>query len=84
MIIKSGGRIVPETRFPDSEGVTRAMRLKEKSEEYKFVADFDIPSVSFYEQVVSCISIPDLPDVVKARICKGTYIYLMITIIKHT
>ncbi|ACY19230.1 Asp-tRNA(Asn)/Glu-tRNA(Gln) amidotransferase subunit GatB [Haliangium ochraceum] len=64
-IRESGGTLVQETRLWDSDaGVSRSMRSKEESEDYRYFPDPDLPvlavDAAFLEQVRA--ELPELPS----------------------
>lgn len=72
-IIKSGGRVVQETRrFIDSSGETAAMRSKEDAQDYRYFPDPDIPPIVFSEEELREIkeSIPEMPESRRERYIK--------------
>lgn len=63
-IIKSGERVIQETRLFDSEaGVTRSMRSKEESADYRYFPDPDLPPIVIEESWIHDIRerMPTLP-----------------------
>jgi aspartyl-tRNA(Asn)/glutamyl-tRNA(Gln) amidotransferase subunit B len=64
-IIRSGERVVQETRlFDTSSGTTKTMRSKEESAEYRYFPDPDLPPVVVDSQWIEEIrsKMPKLPD----------------------
>ncbi len=61
--------VVQETRLFDTEkGITKSMRLKEDSDEYRYFPDPDLlPVIVPDEMMKECTKIPELPDAKKAR-----------------
>lgn len=71
--IEDGGRIIQETRtWDDNKGVTRSMRTKEGSSDYRYFPEPDLPPLVISRSYVQEIkdSLPELPDAKKARIMK--------------
>ena len=69
-IIKSGGKVVQETRLFDSQrGVTRTMRTKEEAEDYRYFPEPDLPPLVIDKEWLNAIKkeLPELPDAVKER-----------------
>ncbi len=69
-VLEDGGEIVQETRLFDSgKGVTRSMRTKEESHDYRYFPDPDLLPLTFTQDYVDEIakSLPELPDEKKAR-----------------
>ncbi len=61
--------VVQETRLFDTQkGITKSMRLKEDSDEYRYFPDPDLlPVIVPDEMMKECTKIPELPDSKKAR-----------------
>ncbi|MDE2166706.1 MAG: Asp-tRNA(Asn)/Glu-tRNA(Gln) amidotransferase subunit GatB [Alphaproteobacteria bacterium] len=69
-VIEDGGAVKQETRLFDSgKGVTRSMRTKEESHDYRYFPDPDLLPLTFDADWVEGLktSLPELPDVKKAR-----------------
>ena len=69
-VIEEGGAVVQETRLFDSgKGVTRAMRTKEESHDYRYFPDPDLLPLTLDAAWVERLkaSLPELPDAKKAR-----------------
>ena len=69
-VIEDGGAIVQETRLFDSgKGVTRSMRSKEESHDYRYFPDPDLLPVTLDPAWLAKlkIALPELPDAKKAR-----------------
>ena len=69
-VIEDGGKIVQETRLYDSsKGVTRSMRSKEESHDYRYFPDPDLLPVTLDPAWLAKLKadLPELPDVKKAR-----------------
>ncbi len=69
-VLKSGGRVVQETRlFESGAGVTVSMRSKEEAHDYRYFPEPDLPPVTVSSAAVDVIrgQMPDLPDVRKRR-----------------
>jgi aspartyl-tRNA(Asn)/glutamyl-tRNA(Gln) amidotransferase subunit B len=69
-IIEGGGAIKQETRlFDPGRGVTRAMRSKEESHDYRYFPDPDLLPLVLEDGYVERIraGLPELPDAKKAR-----------------
>ena len=69
-VLMQGGTIVQETRLYDAtQHVTRPMRSKEETNDYRYFPDPDLAPVvlqqSFIEQIAQ--QLPELPDAKKAR-----------------
>ena len=64
-VLKSGGTVVQETRLFDSaSGVTRSMRSKEESADYRYFPDPDLPPLEIHERWIAevCSRMPKLPQ----------------------
>lgn len=61
--------VVQETRLFDTQkGITKSMRLKEDSDEYRYFPDPDLlPVIVPDDMMEECTKIPELPDSKKAR-----------------
>ncbi|MDX1483801.1 MAG: Asp-tRNA(Asn)/Glu-tRNA(Gln) amidotransferase subunit GatB [Alphaproteobacteria bacterium] len=69
-LIEDGGEVVQETRLFDPEtGVTRAMRTKEESHDYRYFPDPDLLPLELDADWVEGIKagLPELPDEKRAR-----------------
>ena len=69
-LIEDGGAVIQQTRLFDPEtGVTRAMRSKEESHDYRYFPDPDLLPLELDEDWVADIkaSLPELPDEKRAR-----------------
>jgi aspartyl-tRNA(Asn)/glutamyl-tRNA(Gln) amidotransferase subunit B len=69
-VIRSGGRVIQETRTFDSDrGVTLSMRTKEEAEDYRYFPDPDLVPIRISEAVLQTIreSLPELPLARKQR-----------------
>jgi len=69
-VVKSGGKVVQETRLFDSvKGITKTMRTKEEAEDYRYFPEPDLPPLIIDEEWLESIrqSLPELPDQVKER-----------------
>jgi aspartyl-tRNA(Asn)/glutamyl-tRNA(Gln) amidotransferase subunit B len=69
-LIEEGGTVVQETRLFDSgKGVTRSMRSKEESHDYRYFPDPDLLPVTLDPAWLAKLKaeLPELPDVKKAR-----------------
>ena len=69
-VIEDGGAIVQETRLFDSgKGVTRSMRSKEESHDYRYFPDPDLLPVTLDPAWLAKLKaeLPELPDAKKAR-----------------
>ena len=69
-VLEEGDAIVQETRLFDSgKGVTRAMRTKEESHDYRYFPDPDLLPLTLDAAWVERLkaSLPELPDAKKAR-----------------
>ena len=69
-VIEDGGKIVQETRLFDSgKGVTRSMRTKEESHDYRYFPDPDLLPVTLDPAWLAKLKaeLPELPDAKKAR-----------------
>ena len=72
-IIKSGGKVVQETRLFDSQkGITKTMRTKEEAEDYRYFPEPDLPPLIIDEKWLESIkaSLGELPDQTKERFIK--------------
>ncbi len=50
-VLKSGGKVIQETRLFDSaSGVTRSMRSKEESADYRYFPDPDLPPLDIHDR----------------------------------
>jgi aspartyl-tRNA(Asn)/glutamyl-tRNA(Gln) amidotransferase subunit B len=69
-VIEDGGKIAQETRLFDAKkGVTRPMRSKEESHDYRYFPDPDLLPVHLSREFVEKIrrNLPELPDEKKQR-----------------
>ena len=69
-VLEAGGEVVQETRlFDTARGVTREMRSKEESHDYRYFPDPDLLPLVLDEEWVERIAadLPELPDDKKAR-----------------
>ncbi|MEO2082429.1 MAG: Asp-tRNA(Asn)/Glu-tRNA(Gln) amidotransferase subunit GatB, partial [Desulfurobacteriaceae bacterium] len=69
-VVKSGGKVVQETRLLDSQkGITKTMRTKEEAEDYRYFPEPDLPPLIIDDEWLESIreSLPELPDQVKER-----------------
>ena len=69
-LIEDGGEIVQETRLFDTDsGVTRSLRSKEESHDYRYFPDPDLPPLVLTQDYVDAIraGLPELPDAKKTR-----------------
>ncbi|MDE2230422.1 MAG: Asp-tRNA(Asn)/Glu-tRNA(Gln) amidotransferase subunit GatB [Alphaproteobacteria bacterium] len=69
-VIEKGGAVVQETRLFDSgKGVTRSMRTKEESHDYRYFPDPDLLPLTLDAAWVEKLrkSLPELPDAKKQR-----------------
>jgi len=69
-VIEEGGTVIQETRLFDSgKGVTRSMRSKEESHDYRYFPDPDLLPVTLDPAWVAKLKaeLPELPDAKKAR-----------------
>ena len=69
-VIEDGGKIAQETRLFDSgKGVTRSMRSKEESHDYRYFPDPDLLPVTLDPAWLAKLkaALPELPDAKKAR-----------------
>ena len=69
-VIEDGGKIAQETRLFDAKkGVTRPMRSKEESHDYRYFPDPDLLPVHLSQEFVEKIrrNLPELPDEKKQR-----------------
>ena len=69
-VIEDGGKIAQETRLFDArKGVTRPMRSKEESHDYRYFPDPDLLPVNLSQEFVEKIrmALPELPDEKKQR-----------------
>jgi aspartyl-tRNA(Asn)/glutamyl-tRNA(Gln) amidotransferase subunit B len=69
-VVKSGGKVVQETRlFDSSKGITKTMRTKEEAEDYRYFPEPDLPPLIIDNEWLESIkeSLPELPDQVKER-----------------
>jgi len=72
-VIEEGGAVVQETRLFDSgKGVTRAMRTKEESHDYRYFPDPDLLPLTLDNEWVAKLraNLPELPDAKKARLMR--------------
>ena len=64
-IIRSGGKVIRETRHWDkSKGVTIAGRAKELEEDYRYFPDPDLPAIPIDKSLIDKLlsELPELPD----------------------
>ncbi len=69
-VVRSGGKVVQETRLFDStKGITKTMRTKEEAEDYRYFPEPDLPPLIIDSEWLESIkeSLPELPDQVKER-----------------
>ncbi|MGH6985110.1 MAG: Asp-tRNA(Asn)/Glu-tRNA(Gln) amidotransferase subunit GatB, partial [Stellaceae bacterium] len=69
-VIEDGGKVVQETRLFDSgKGVTRSMRSKEESHDYRYFPNPDLLPVTLDPAWLTKLKadLPELPDAKKAR-----------------
>ncbi len=69
-VIEEGGTIDQETRlFDPDRGITRSMRLKEETHDYRYFPDPDLLPLELTEEFVDEIraGLPELPDQKKTR-----------------
>ena len=69
-VLEDGGKIAQETRlFDANKGVTRGMRSKEESHDYRYFPDPDLLPLEFEQTWVDGIAaeLPELPDDKKTR-----------------
>ncbi|OMH41150.1 Asp-tRNA(Asn)/Glu-tRNA(Gln) amidotransferase subunit GatB [Desulfurobacterium indicum] len=69
-LVKSGGKVVQETRLYDSQkGITKTMRTKEEAEDYRYFPEPDLPPLIIDSEWLQSIksSLPELPDETKER-----------------
>jgi aspartyl-tRNA(Asn)/glutamyl-tRNA(Gln) amidotransferase subunit B len=69
-IVRSGGRVVQETRLWDVEsGATVSMRSKEEAHDYRYFPEPDLPLLAVTADRVEAIrrTMPELPDIRRAR-----------------
>jgi len=69
-VIEDGGKVMQETRLFDSgKGVTRSMRSKEESHDYRYFPDPDLLPVTLDPAWLAKLKaeLPELPDAKKAR-----------------
>jgi len=72
-VLADGGRIVQETRLYDPErGETRAMRIKEDAQDYRYFPDPDLLPLMVSEQQIERIrgELPELPEAMRARFAR--------------
>ena len=70
-ILEDGGSIDQETRLFDvKQGITRAMRSKEESHDYRYFPDPDLLPLVLTQKYVDAIraTLPELPDTKKKRL----------------
>jgi len=69
-VIKSGGKVIQETRLFDSEkGVTHSMRSKEEAKDYRYFPEPDLLPLIADEDWVADIrnTLPEMPEAKRAR-----------------
>ena len=69
-LIEDGKEVRQETRrWDDTKGCSYAMRSKEDAQDYKYFPEPDLPPLSLSDEYINSIkeSLPELPDVKKAR-----------------
>lgn len=72
-VIKSGGKIVQETRgFDSAKGQTFSMRSKEEAHDYRYFPDPDLPPLILKHEHVERLraSLPELPQAKRDRFIK--------------
>ncbi len=70
-VLRSGGRVRPETRlFDSSTGQTVPMRSKEEARDYRYFAEPDLPPLETAAAWVAGVraALPELPEARKARL----------------
>ena len=72
-VVRSGGRVVQETRLWDASlGRTESMRSKEEAHDYQYFPEPDLPPVEVSDEWVEEIrqSLPELPEARRQRFAK--------------
>ena len=72
-VVRSGGRVVQETRLWDASlGRTESMRSKEEADDYRYFPEPDLPPVEVSDEWVEEIrqSLPELPEARRQRFVK--------------
>lgn len=72
-VLDEGGRVIQETRlFDSSKGVTFSMRSKEEAHDYRYFPEPDLVPIVVSKETIELIgkTIPELPDVKRARFVK--------------
>jgi aspartyl-tRNA(Asn)/glutamyl-tRNA(Gln) amidotransferase subunit B len=72
-VVRSGGRVVQETRLWDASlGRTESMRSKEEAHDYRYFPEPDLPPVEVSDEWVEEIrqSLPELPEARRQRFVK--------------
>ena len=72
-VVRSGGRVVQETRLWDASlGRTESMRSKEEAHDYRYFPEPDLPPVEVSDEWVEEIrqSLPELPEARRQRFAK--------------
>lgn len=70
-ILKQGNPVIQETRLFDSdEGVTKSMRSKEESADYRYFPDPDLPQIQIEQSWITSVrtSMPKLPEKYRAEL----------------
>ncbi|MEO8288569.1 MAG: Asp-tRNA(Asn)/Glu-tRNA(Gln) amidotransferase subunit GatB [Chloroflexota bacterium] len=69
-ILRSGGKIVQETRgWDDVRGITLSQRTKEQAHDYRYFPEPDLPPLTFTDEHREELraSLPELPDALRDR-----------------
>lgn len=72
-VLKSGGKIIQETRgWDDEKQVTVSQRIKEEAHDYRYLPEPDLPplDLSKFDLGKIKLDIPELPQVKRARFAK--------------
>lgn len=72
VILKKGETPIQETRgYDEVKGITFSQRTKEKSHDYRYFPEPDIPPLSFNNEFLSKIKVPELPQAKLERYIKS-------------
>lgn len=72
-LLEDGGKVVQETRtWDEKEGVTKSMRTKEETNDYRYFPEPDLVPFTVSDEYIENIrkSLPELPDARKERYMK--------------
>ncbi len=68
---KRGSEVRQETReFNEKSMITMPLRIKETTEDYRYIPDPDIPPILFREEFIHSIELPETPQTIRKRFIK--------------